>query len=139
MPAAPAKKKTPDSDPRAALVDEWGELRAKIAPMEARVKEIKADLALEFTVKPKENAYHVWGTSYELVVSACKSKRTITDVLKLYKILGLRKFLENCSFPLAAVDEHLDLQQRAAVLTEAPHGGSREMTLKAIEPKEAAA
>lgn len=132
------KKKIPAVDPRAALVDELGDLQAQAAPLNARIKELKGLLTLEFVGKAPETAFHVFGARFEMTLSACKKVRSITDMLRLFKILGVRKFLENCSFPLAAVDEHLTLPERAAVLTES-RGSTREMTVTPVKAPQAVA
>ncbi len=134
MGRAPAR-----TDPRARLVDEWGELQAAMAPLEERARAIKDELALTVADKPGEQAYHVWGRHYELTISAGRRVRTIVNMLRIYKILGQETFLSRCSFPLAAVDEHLDLQQRAAVVKEQAHTGVREYSLQPLATRARAA
>jgi hypothetical protein len=89
------------------LVDEYGELSRRIdefRPVVARQKKLKDTIAGWFAGQP-EDTHEVEGKLYRVQVGPCALERKIVSMRRLYRLLGVTKFLEWCTFPLAALDK----------------------------------
>lgn len=119
--------------------DEFGELsrqKAAFAPVETRLKKLKEIFAEEYADQPGEMC-EIEGRIYRVQITPCALERKITNMRRLYRLLGVSKFLEWCTFPLSAVDR-LTADQSSFV--ETTQTGPRKVTavlLAAAKPKAA--
>ena len=126
----------PDRAQAAKIIDEFGELTRQIAtwqPKIDRASELRKIIERWFESDAGDESFTLDGKLYTVVLSARAKKRTIVGMQKLYKLLGVKTFIEWCTFPLAALDNlHVD---PTGIVTE-ERSGNR--TVKAVL-KEAAA
>lgn len=96
---------TPKVDDRAALVDEYGDLAkraAESAPFERRLKELRAIIQSWFIDASPQTEFSVEGNRYMVTVSARECERKV-DPVRLYKAVGLKRFLKVVSVTLEAM------------------------------------
>jgi hypothetical protein len=123
---------------RAAIVDEYGELRRKLALGKRdadRAKELGEQIASWFDGQAGDQEFQVEGRRYLAQVSARPLKRSVKDMVKLFLAIGKQAFLAACDFPAAAMDRLLDAEQQTRLI-HSEHVGKRRVT---AVPKAAAA
>ena len=112
----------------AELIDELGDLQKQIAaaaPLAKRAAAIRETI-LGWTKRQKAMATATFeGKRYVAVVGGCQNKRTIKDLGKVFDRLGKKLFLEVCSVPLGAVEEHIPLPERPDYIEESATGPRR--------------
>jgi hypothetical protein len=118
------------TDERQRIVDRLGALEETIAPLKPAIKEAEglrktvrgwaADDDVAATV-----AVQYTGSRFDASVTACESRSRITSLAKLFKLLGVRKFLANCTFTLKALEETGITPPKGLVVIEPT--GSREV------------
>lgn len=94
---------------RAALIDELGDLKAKkaaFAPTEKRLKQVSDEVASWYDDRAPAETYVEKGYRYQLTVSA-RLNVTSVNIRAVYRILGVRKFLDICTVTLTAIREVL--------------------------------
>lgn len=125
--------KTIITPPRAAIIDELGKLDAELAamkPKEARRKELSEQVIEWFQDEPAEKAVAASGARFTVVVSPRGNQRSILSIPKLFKRLGERTFLTNCSIALGALDNLLTKAEIGKFVGEA-RTGPRKVTTAA--------
>ncbi len=93
---------------RAAIVDEYGELDRKIQefkPTTKRYEELKKTIQGWYADLPAEQSSVAEGKLYTVQVGARENRRKITNMLKVYRLIGMQKFLELCSISLEAIEK----------------------------------
>lgn len=106
---------------RAAIVDEYGELKRQIAeqkPVVDRAKLLENTIQSWFADAPADQTFIVSGARYEAQVGMRSKKRRIFDTLKLFAILGKAKFFEWCTVPLEVIDRIVPEGLHSSFLTE---------------------
>jgi hypothetical protein len=120
---------TSEQKRRAAAVDEFGELerqRAEFAPSAARHAALREEIASWVADEPPDQEFVFEGQRYLVHVGPKTLEREIRDMPRLFKILGLKRFLALCRFPLAAIDQHVPPAEHPAVVRQ-DHTGSRKV------------
>jgi hypothetical protein len=95
---------------RAKLIDEYGELCRQldeIKPVILRHKELGSMLQSWYVDAPADQPATAQGRLYTLQISPRDNQTTITDIRKVYRVLGVSRFLELCSITLKAVKENV--------------------------------
>ena len=120
----------PDKAQAVKIVDEFGELMRQITPWQPRIDraaELRKIIEGWFANDVADESFTWDGALYTVVLSARAKRRTIVAMAKLYKLLGMKVFLEWCTFPLSAIDGlHIDV---TGIITE-ERSGNR--TVKAV-------
>lgn len=102
----------PDKAQAAKIIDDFGELSRQIAtwqPNIDRASELRKIIEGWFIHDVADESFTMDGKLYTVVLSPRAKKRTIVGMNKLYKLLGVKTFLEWCSFPLGVLDNlHVD-------------------------------
>lgn len=96
---------------RATLIDEYGELcrqMDEMKPVIARYKELGSMLQSWYVDTPADQSVTAQGRLYSLQISPRDNQTTIKDIRKVYRVLGVAKFLKLCSITLKAVKENVD-------------------------------
>jgi hypothetical protein len=96
---------------RAKLIDEYGELCRQldaIKPAVMRHKELGSMLQSWYVDTPADEPVTAQGRLYTLQISPRDHQTTIKDIRRVYRVLGVAKFLELCSITLKAVKESVD-------------------------------
>ena len=97
----------PDKQAAIAIIDEFGELERLVATWKPRIDrhaELRKVIEHWFSADVADESHTLDGRLYRVVASARAKRRTIVSMQKLYKLLGLKIFLEWCTFPLTALD-----------------------------------
>lgn len=82
-------------DPRAAIVDEIGDLESLLAPLkpkQARLDALRTELRASYDDAPGAEAFRADGTRYFVMVGE-RGDQTVVDTAKLYKRIGWKAFL----------------------------------------------
>ncbi len=122
---------------RQGFVDEFGELSRRVtefAPVAARHKQLKELISSWFEDSPSEPC-SAQGKLYRVDLGPRSNERKITNMRKLYRLIGVSKFLDWCTFPLSAVDR---LTTDTSSFLETTQTGPRKVTavlLAAAKPK----
>jgi hypothetical protein len=119
-------KLTPDQRKE---IDEYVEVRAKcmawqpaVNPFAARLAELEPKLlAMAESLDAKE-ASVLHGNKYVVPISGRERKRTILQVPKLFKKLGMKWVVANCKPTLKAVEKALSAKEFKAFVSEEQTG-----------------
>lgn len=106
---------------RGAIADEYGRLSAEIAafkPKIARHKQLRETIEGWFENEDASKSFAVEGSRFVVEVGPKALKRTIKSMHAVYKRLGVKAFLEACSFTLEALEERLSATELGAYLNE---------------------
>lgn len=106
----------------ASLIDEFGELsrqRDLMKPVEKRLKELAETFQACLADHPPEAPISITGKLYVLQVGPRSEETKIVSMRKVYKALGVIRFLKLCSITLKAVKENLPALYESLVVTEA--------------------
>ena len=123
------------TDERKRIVDRLGVLEDEIAPHKPAIKEAEA---LRKTVRgwtdddevdPLANVVYD-GSKYQSFVKAAESRRRITSLPKLFRLLKQRKFLALCSFTLKALDDEVTVPLPKGLVVLEPTGPREVLTVK---------
>lgn len=102
----------PASCDRAAIVDEFGELRRRIAesklqlqPTLERADALESQILSWYEHEPPDQSFVADGHRYSVQVGARHWERKITGLRRLFRFLGQRRFLDLCTFPLKSIDK----------------------------------
>ena len=102
-----------------AIADEIGRLTLEIEPLErkkARLDQLKKLLRKVYESADPEAAITVPGDQWEVELSPCSIKRTITSMPRLKAYLGLQRFMKHCTFKLEAIDDLVPVEDREPFL-----------------------
>lgn len=113
---------------RTAIIDKFGELDRKVRefkPFADQHEKLKKQIQAWYDGEPADSSHVAEGASYSVQISARGNERTITNILKVYRLLGLQIFLDHCSIPLKHIDKLIDPGKHALFLTEAQTGTRR--------------
>lgn len=129
-PVETGKGKNLEADPVAQLIDRIGDLSAasqktldKIAklklelePLEKAQAELAAYVNEAFEDSPADNEYFLQGTRYRAKVGKKGTKREITDMEGIKKIMGVKTFMKVATVKLGDVDKYLNPDEKEKVL-----------------------
>ena len=110
----------PDRKAAIAIIDELGRLDDEItifSPKIARAASLRKILQGYCVNDPADEKCTLEGNHYAAVLSAKARKHVIRNMQKLYKLLGLKTFLEYCDFPLKNL-ERLNVDTTGIVVEE---------------------
>ena len=110
---------------RSAVIDEYGELARRVAafkPTAERKLELEKEIASWYAEQSAELEFAAEGRLYSVQISAKGIKREITDMGKLFALLGKARFLDVCSVPMQAIDREIPPEKHPAFLTEERKG-----------------
>lgn len=102
----PKPKKKDGGDPRCAIVDEIGDLEAELAPLkpkQARLDLLRASLRASYDDKPAADSFQVEGNRFVVIVGG-RGDQKIVNILKLFKRIRAKLFLQIASVTLKAVE-----------------------------------
>lgn len=105
---------------RAKLVDEYAELDRAIAPWKpkiARHKELRETITGWYDELPAADTFEAKGKKHTVRVSPREYQRRILSMGKVKAKLGLKRFLELCSFTLKHLDAHIPTSEQTALVT----------------------
>jgi hypothetical protein len=88
---------------------------------EARNKEIKDQVA-KWAEFPADHCVHFEARGHTAQALPQQNQRRIASMKKVFQFFGVEKFLELCSIPLKAIDDHATAQQRESLLVEERDG-----------------
>jgi hypothetical protein len=138
----PIRSGTPEDAIRRAKLDEFGEIKRRLAlsePDEQRLETLKAEIESWFEDSPPELPIVVRGDRWEVQLSPRRNERTIVDQRKLFNILrktlGLDGVIATFNLPLGAIDKHVPKSAQAGLVTE-ERSGYRTLKPVAIAPAE---
>lgn len=107
------------------LVDEYAEVRQKVAawrppanPHAARLKELEGAIADLADKAPADEEVLLVGYHFVVPVGMRRVKRTIVEVAKLFKRLGMEWVYAHCQPNLGDVDKALSEDERKAFISE---------------------
>ncbi len=104
------------------IVDEFGDLSMEIQrmkPVVARHRALKEQIEEMVSDEPANLPLVIEGGRYDIQASAREWKRTIRDLVKVFRLLGKETFLRFCTFPLKGVDANFTAaEQEKLVLRE---------------------
>src|SRR5262245_10478456 len=98
----------------ATLIDELGQLDAELAALKEkqdRQAVLRAELIALLGLSPKDSVSED-GEMFQVQIGAQRIKRTIRDKGRLYQVLGKKKFVDHCTFPLEALDRLTNALER---------------------------
>lgn len=107
FPGMRTKAGTRKVDEREAVLDELGDIQARLAankPLIAREEALKEEVRSWFGGWAKDKPITLETGRYIVTVGECEKKRVFHDMLGLSKALG-KRFFEFCTFPLAEFDK----------------------------------
>jgi hypothetical protein len=114
------------------IYDEYGRLdlaEQQKTPGQERMATLKKHIITLAEAEPANAPVTYDGEQFFLQLTARSNEREITDLGKVYKFvvakLGLKAFLDLCTFPLAAVDAHIPEARRKEFVSEAQIGTRR--------------
>ena len=114
------------------MIDEFGLLSQQMEafkPTEERHKQLRAQIAAWWDDQPANQAFLEEGERFTLEISERAHTRTITNMGKLFRMLGQKLFLKLCKFPLAAVDTNVPEVEHKAFLEENQDGSRKLKTV----------
>ena len=143
-PSVPTKPKArippAETQRRIKLVDELGEIQARLKPDKKREAEIVAEIRgwADAEAKPGQAVLYE-GRNYVAPVTAKPNKRSIPFLsrLKILALLGKEKFCEICGITLDSAEKNLAPEQLTGLITEEPNSGARTVTT-VLRPVESA-
>lgn len=112
---------------RAALVDEFGELSrqvAEFAPTQRRLEQLRVIIAGWYADADAAKEWRVDGQVWALHVGMRERRRRITDMQRLYKVLGRDTFLRLASIAMDKLELQLS-EEHLAGLVVAERTGPR--------------
>lgn len=115
---------------RQITADEFGRLDAKLkefAPAIKRHEQLKKEIQSWYDKADAETGHCFEGAEYAIEVGPKANKRTILDMSALSKRLGLKTFLNYCSFSLEKLDGLIVPSQHEG-LVSSDFSGSRRVT-----------
>ena len=126
--------KEPKPNTVGELVDRLGPLyekvqKFKLGPL-AEYEKLCKELEAAITARPDEQV-ELPGDKWVAEFSVMSMVREISDMPKVFKLMGREKFLAECKIPLAVIDSELTEAERAEVLTE-DRKGSRKKTFRKL-------
>jgi hypothetical protein len=125
MPAAKTAK-TPETVPTLAdLVDELGDCKRKLTPLEPvrkRAEAIRVEILARLDkLAPAQNRT-ITGHRYTAVVGARQTQRFVSNLAGLMKRLTAKKFFGLCSFTVTALESALSGEEAAMYLDKGAVG-----------------
>jgi hypothetical protein len=118
-------------DARRAVVDEYAELLAALAPLkpkQARVDELAKAIRSWYDSADETVAHVALGDKYQVTAGA-KGMQTVIDTAGAVQALGRKKLVLAVSFTLKALNEYLP-EAIVAMLTTKEQTGSRSLTVQ---------
>jgi hypothetical protein len=101
----------PTEGPRAAIIDEYGELKrqeAAFQPTADRLKYLRSVIAGWIPdTHPAEEGIEFHGLRYEVHATARANERRVANLAKILKFLGREKFFSVCRVAVGALEEAL--------------------------------
>lgn len=91
-----------------AVIDEFGELSRKAAlfkPTADRLEALKEEIRSWYADQPGDFTTQVSGQLYDVQVGPRRNERKVSNMAKLFRLVGRAAFLARCSFPLKSIDE----------------------------------
>jgi len=93
--------------PSPEVIDEFGELSRRIAemkPVADRVSALKRKILSYYSSLPNDQPAIAEGSRYTVQISPRAVVRSISSMSQVFKLLGVRRFLAACRFPLSEFD-----------------------------------
>jgi hypothetical protein len=115
---------------RSALVDEYGDLAAELAPFkhkQSRLDELAKIMRGWYAGEAAELPFTAAGERYQAVLGA-KSVQSHIDITAAWRALGRKKFLLAASVTLKALEAFLQPEQLSALVTK-ERTGSRSLVV----------
>jgi len=125
----PASKTHPPIEPksRALLIDEFGELYRQISLLAPRHAALKKEINGWFETSPAAEPVTVEGTLYRLSLTPKRLSRCIRSMPKLFKLLGVRRFLQFADFPIGEAEKFI-AKDRFDEYVQSERSGARSIT-----------
>lgn len=114
-------------DPKAAIVDEYGELDRQVQEFEPKRKRheaLKSQIKSWYDDHPAEAEATAEGRLFRVQISARENESVIAKA-RAYKELGKERFLKVCSLTIKALKEALGEAGASALITKAPTGSRK--------------
>lgn len=121
---------------RAKLVDEFVDLDRTIATYKTnldRHKELRDTILSWYADLPADQTAQVHGKRYAVLVTPRQFQQRITSMAKVKAKLGLKLFLELCSFTLKNLNAHIPTSEQAGLVTR-ERTGHRNLEVIPSEP-----
>ena len=121
------------------LVDEYGETTRQLdqhAPLYARAKAIEKKLRAHVEPMPGDAGVTLEGKLWNVQFSACKEERSVTNMQRVYKLLGKVRFIALASIKLADIDRETTVEQQKTFLQRAFTGGRTLSTVLREAPQQ---
>jgi hypothetical protein len=116
---------TPDER---TIVDEYGEIRRKIAefkPVPDRGTVLAGIIQGWFADLPAAEGSIADGYRYQVHISPREKQRSILDIAKLYRLFGVKRFLQLVKIPLEVLEKELPAADHGKYIGEAKTGKRR--------------
>ncbi len=112
---------------RAAIVDRYGELKAKVLafkPVQDEYEKLGSRIRGWYDAEPGDQSFTEAGTSFAVVISA-RSIERLPDKPRLYAALGKKRFIDMCGFTLTRIAQCFSGEELPAYVTESQTGSRR--------------
>jgi hypothetical protein len=109
----------------AQIVDEFGALAAKLAPVKAdhnRYDELRKLISSWFSAAAADQEFTVSGKSYSVVVSARRPERWVKSMAALAKRLGAKLFHSLVTPKFGEMDKHIPEAEQPRYFEKKPTG-----------------
>lgn len=128
-----------ETNSRAAVIDEYGELDRRIQafePVRKRHESLKAQIKSWYDNDPADFEATAEGQLYTVQVSARETESTVA-MAKAYRELGKERFLAACSITIKALTEALGTAAALALIRKARTGSRRLKVVAKASPQAA--
>lgn len=113
------------------MIDEFAELDARVAawkPALARHKELRETITAWYDEMPADQAFEAKGNMFAIRISPRELQRKIVSMTKVKAKLGLKLFLDLCSFTLKNLDAHIPTAEQKHLVAQ-QRTGHRSVTV----------
>jgi hypothetical protein len=121
---------------RRAAVDEFGRLDAILRDQKSvrdRHEQLRKQIQGWYDDAPADEEQTVEGSEFSVVVSKRGMKRTVVSMKALKDRLGLKRFLELCSFSLEVLDRVIAKTEHGDLIKEEQAGPRKVTAIKKLE------
>src|SRR5262245_47454994 len=110
---------------REAIIDEYGDLSRRIedfAPTAARHKALKDEIRGWYDKHPPDDTAVAVGESSTIYVGSREWRLEITDIEALFNLVGVKRFLKFCTFPITQIGKVITVKHSESVTTKSQSG-----------------
>ena len=126
---------------RRKVIDEYGELHRRVAgykPDIDRAAALKKEIESWYADSESAESFEAEGELYRVQIGPKAHQRTIVAITKVFRTLGQKQFLQNCTFPLGRLDTLLPSAVELGIAKE-ERTGPRKVEVVSLVPLEKAA